>query len=439
MSLQRFAPAAIAVACLAVCVSANAQSDSFRFSGFGTIGASHTDTSEAQFVTPGQPGDGATSRGVKFSPDTKIGVQANYQATSMFSGTAQLLSKENGKGVWDPSLEWAFVKAQINPEWSVRAGRIGTPFFLISDYRDVNYANLWVRPPLEVYGQVTVSNFNGLDLTYKKDIGSTTVTSTIFGGPSRAYFNTAKIKLNNQLGFNTSAEFDNGLTLRLGYAQSKLTVESNTIASLQSAYRGLATPSPLLGGASAAQTAGLSNAALNGFANAIDVQDAAASFLGIGASWDHGNWLLSGEFTKRKTDSYLSDSTGWYASVGYRVGKVTPYLYASQLKVDSANPTNPIPSNVVASAGPASASLTAKLRAASSGADYLLSSNDYGQKTVAIGARWDAFRSVAFKAQLEAIRPDGRQGLLYVKTSMPLPDLSNKTVNVLSLTADFVF
>lgn len=430
MSLQRFAPAAIAAACLAVCASANA-SDALRISGFGTIGAVHTSNSEAQFVTPGQPGEGATNSGFKFNPDTKLGIQANYQINPMFSGTAQILTKENGQGNWNPSLEWAFVKAQITPEWSARAGRIGTPFFLISDFRDVGYANLWVRPPLEVYGQVPVSNFNGMDVTYQKDIGTTTVSATVFAGPSRAYVANSKVKLDNNYGLNTSAQFDNGLTLRFGYAQSKLSIESAKLDPLISGLDQLAAA-----GSAGGPLAGLfgftgqSATAITDFSDQLNVNKKRASFIGVGASWDHGNWLVSGEYTKRKTNSYVADTTGWYASVGYRVGKFTPFIYASKLKTDR-SPSNPITPLLAASYSGA-----AQL---SAGADTVLAGNDTAQKAIAIGTRWDVFSNVALKAQIESIRPESRQGLFLPVNSTVIPDLSHKTINVLSLSADFVF
>lgn len=425
MRLQRFAPAAVTLACLAVCAGAQAQDSGFRFSGFGTVGAVHTNNSDVEFVTPGQPGDGATDAGFKFSPDTKIGAQADYKLNSVLSATAQVLTKENGKGNWNPSLEWAFLKAQFTPSLSARVGRMGSPFFIISDFRDVNYANLWVRPPLEVYGQVPISNFNGADLTYKTDIGSTTLTGTIFAGPSRSYYEQSKVKLNNQMGFNTTAEIGGNLTLRLGYSRSRLTLESDRLPAVSAAYRALAP---------AAVSAGLSSSDLTYFADQIATQDARASFIGLGATWDYNNWIVSGEFTKRRTDSYVPDTTGWYTSVGYRVGKFTPFAYVSRLKTDD-QPRNPIPANATSVLG---ATVTGQMRTASAYGSAILENANIAQKSVAVGVRWDAFKSAALKAQLESIKPDSATGLLYAAPTSTA-NVRDKTINVFSLSVDFVF
>ena len=229
MVLSRHTKVGMAVSTLILaCAQAHADDSAFRFSGFGTFGGVFTDTKDAEFVTPGQP-SGATKT-VDFGVDSRIGVQGSYQLNQIFSGTVQVLSKYNGKGNYNPNVEWAFVKAQITPSVGVRAGRIGAPFFMISDYRDVNYANLWVRPPLETYGQVPVSNVTGADLIVQHAIGSANVSAQLWGGLSRATLeDQVDVTIRDTVGLNLSAEFDNGLTLRAGHAVGKVSLGSDTL------------------------------------------------------------------------------------------------------------------------------------------------------------------------------------------------------------------
>lgn len=440
MSLQRFAPAAIAVACFAVCVSANADTDSaFRFSGFGTVGASHTDNGDVEFVVPGQEaGHGARSDGFSFTPDTKLGVQANYDLNSTFSGTLQLLSKYNGKGTYDPSVEWAFVKAKFLNDWNVRVGRIGTPIFMISDYREVNYANIWTRPPNEVYSQVVFSHADGADINYQHSFGSTTISGSVFAGKAKAIYNTAEVEGKNNIGMNFSAETDSGFTFRYGYSQCDLSVASSKFNSLAAGLNKYVALLPTNGLTSAYKTDA------SALAGTLTSQGARASFSGFGASWDHGNWIVSGEYTKRKAGDAISDTTGWYTSVGYRVGKFTPYAYAAQLKVDKIKLVDPYPKL----GSPYSAVPVYKGLSANTG--FVAGLQDIGQKTFAIGSRWDAWRNVALKAQVEVIKPDGlASGSLYSTAPVtnpttgavitPATNAVGKTINVLSLSVDFVF
>lgn len=411
--------AALAIACLLATGAAHAQ-DAFHFSGFGTVGASITDTDKAEFVTPGQPGNGATKE-ASFAPDTKLGLQASYRFNSVFSATAQVLTKYTGAGDWDPALEWAFVKAQPVSGLSIRAGRMGAPIFAISDFREVNYANLWVRPPLEVYSQVTFSSFDGADVSYQHTFGPAIVTGTVFGGRMKNDFNNAEVKLDKALGLNLTAEFDNGLTLRAGYAHGDLTLAGGRLPTL---VGGLRTTATLLGA-----LPGYANSA-NALANQLEAKEK-ASFTGIGATWDLGQWIFNAEYTVRRSDHWVSDSTGWYASAGYRLGKFTPYVYLSQLKVDEQKLSNPVTATAVSLGG-------AQVAALRAGINSVIAGQETGQKTVAIGARWDAFKSVAFKAQLERIKPDGANGLFYVSPTST-SNISGDSVNVFTLSADFVF
>lgn len=426
MVLSRQTTVGMAVSALILaCAQAHADESAFRFSGFGTLGGVITDTSEAEFVTPGQPS--GAKKHLDLGVDSRIGVQGSYQLNPMFSGTVQVISKYNGKGNYNPNVEWAFVKAQVTPSVGIRAGRIGAPFFMISDYRDVNYANLWVRPPLETYGQVPVSNLTGGDLIVQHALGSTNVSAQLWGGLSRATLErNTKVTIRNTVGLNLSAELDNGLTLRAGHAVGKLSIGSPTLTSLQT--NGGAVARSINGGPAAA----LYGAAINETMDEFDLSGRRATFSGIGASWDVGNWQLNGEFTRRYIDGYLGTSKGWYASAGYRLGKVTPFAYASELKVSG------VASNGFAPAAAALGGLSPALRAVSAGVGTVLSdANTGGQRTLAVGARWDAWKSASLKAQLEHIKPkSGGVGLLLAD---PGTSLDGDSVNVLSVSVDFVF
>lgn len=417
-----FAASAIAMACGSA-LAQTADSSNFRFSGFGTFGGVVTDTDRGEFVTPGQA-NGATKT-VDFGVDSRVGIQGAYQFNTVFSSTVQILSKQNSVGAYDPAIEWAFVKAQVTPKLGFRAGRIGAPYFMISDYRDVNYTNLWVRPPLETYGQVPVSHFDGLDAIFQQSAGPATLSLQLWGGRATAKVPTSDVTVSGTKGLNLTAEFDNGLTLRAGHAQGKVTFSNAQLTALQSgagvAAQLLSAFAPSFGPGALATVA------------ALNTNERDSSFSGIGASWDHGNWRLDGEYTYRHIDAYLGDSTGWFASVGYRVGKVTPFIYGSQLKVSGVSSngfagTTAILNGFDPQLGPIPAGIDAILASARAG----------GQRSVAIGARWDVWKSAALKAQLEHIRPiDNGVGLFRVPTGTT--SLGEKNVNVLSVSVDFVF
>lgn len=402
----RLAPLALGVLAL----SAQAQSESpsmFTISGFGTVGMVKTSTNDADFVISGQP-SGATKKWSS-DVDTKLGVQVGAKFSDMFSGTVQVLSKHNGDGNYQPGIEWAFVKAQINPALSVRLGRMGGPFFAVSDFRDVGYANTWLRPPQDVYGQVPVSQMDGADLSYQGTLGGSTVTMQLYTGKSDAVFEGVDVHMKRMSGFNATAELDGGFTLRLGHVSGKLSVDSTSLAGLVALLR--ATPFGAVG-------------------DQLSAVDKKATFTGIGLAWDQGDWLANMEYTMRRTDTYVPDTDGWYVTLGHRFGKFTPYMTVSELKQKDRNVNNVIPAGVVIPSPPAPFPI-ADLRAV---VEKTLYDQSNQQKSVALGLRWDAYRNVAVKAQYERITPNG-PGLF----TFPQPAFGTSKVNVYSVSVDFVF
>ena len=403
MKLNPVLTAAFAGACGLASNAAHADAlswdPSFTFSGFGTIGYVQTNTDKADFVSPGQA-SGASKDG-SFNPDSKLGGQVNAKANNVFSATVQAVTRYNGQGNWKPSVEWAFVKAQATPELAVRAGRIGLPFYMVSDYLNVDYSNLWLRPPQDVYGQVNFSHFDGADAIYQTSLGSTTVTGQVFYGETNTK-TTVRIHSHQQVGLNLTAEFDNGITLRLGRAQAKITVDSTALDGLV----GILSQTPF---ASVGQE--------------LAVTNKSASFTGAGISYDHDNFVGSAEFTKRKTASYVSSTTGWSVTGGYRLGKFTPYAVVSKLKVDSSNVNDTIPAGVP------------QLAALRAGVEGLLASQNIAQKTNSLGLRWDAYKNIAVKAQFDRVKTNGGPGL-FVKLQ---PGFDSSSINVYSVAVDFVF
>jgi hypothetical protein len=401
LKTRRLAPLALA----ALAATAQAQSDApsmFSFSGFATLGLVGTNTNDAQYAINGQMrGADKTWSG---EVDSKLGLQVNGRFSPMFSGTVQLLSKQNGDGNFKPGLEWAFLKAQVAQGTSIRLGRMGAPFFAVSDFRNVGYANTWLRPPLEVYGQVPFSQFDGADLTYQTTLGSATVNLQFYGGQAKDSYERTDIKFKKMAGFNSTAEFD-GFTLRLGHVEGKVTVESATLSQLVAGLRSV----PL--------------AAVSSVGNQLSAADKNAAFTGFGVTFDQGNFVGSLEYTMRRCECYIADTTGWYATLGYRVGKFTPYGTVSQLKVDSSNVNNTIPMGV-----------NTQLTTLKLTVDGLVASQNIAQKAVGVGLRWDLMRNVALKAQYDRVKPDA-SGLFTADQA----GFGGKNVNVYSLAVDTVF
>ena len=391
-----------------------------KISGYGTAALTVADTDNAQFARPNQAsGAGRTARtGV----DSNLGVQANVTVNAWLSATVQGLARKDGENDFGAELAWAFAKAKVSDSFSVRVGRMGLPVFMISDYRNVGYANTMLRPPGEMYSQVPLNSIDGIDGTYQFSAGDTSVTTQLALGRTKATLatgpdSTVHVEGKSIVALNVVAE-PGPLTVRFGRAETKLSIDdSPSLNTLMGSLR--------------AAGSGYKIAQLGALADALEVQDKKASFTSVGLGLDWNSVLLQSEYAKRKTDSYVSDSTSWYVMGGYRMGAFLPYYSYASLKADGRV------NNTVPAACPAGypAACTPTLRALSAGVDTLAyMRNQLEQSTHSIGVRWDFHRSAALKVQIDRIQPKNGPGLfVQAKPGFHGP------VTVAAAAIDFVF
>jgi hypothetical protein len=383
-----------------------ASSPTVQISGFGTAAMTWANTDDAQYTRYNQA-SGAGKNG-RTGVDSNLGLQANVGVNEWLSGTVQGLVRKDGQDDYGAELAWAFAKAKISDNFSVRAGRMGIPAFMISDYRNVGYANNFLRPPNELYSQMSFSYIDGADATYQRAVGDTNYTVQFAVGSSTqiAPVNTstqAHLKAKGMTALNLVAEHG-PLTLRFGRVDAKISLSD--FSSLNT----------LLGGL---RTASAAVPSLSALADAIEVKDKKASFTSVGAGLDWNNVVAQAEYAKRKTDSYLFDSTSWYVMGGYRIGKFLPYYIHADLKNDG-SVTNTVPA--VAALSTLSAGVNSLTKGAS-------------QSTDTIGMRWDFAKSAALKVQIDRVKPKNGNGLL---TNVQ-PGFDGGPVTVGAAAIDFVF
>ena len=396
----------------------------FTFSSFGTLGAVQTNTDQALFTT-GEEAYGATKK-ADFGPDSKIGGQMDVKFNNEFSATVQLFSKQNAAGNYNPDVEWAFGKLKVGDGFDLRLGRIGAPFFMASDFRNVGYTNVSVRTPIDVYGLVPFRSFDGGDLLYSTDIGSTTINGQIWLGKASVLAGNTNgsdsvITIDNIAGINLSVE--NGpLTVRVGSVKARLGTYGSGLAGFNSLLGGLNTLSAAPG-LSSLSTIG-DNLAMNG---------KFASFTDIGAVLDWDKWIGTTEVVKRTTGStYIPTVTAWYATLGYRIESFTPYVSFSGRHTNSITSVN---SPQVSPLLPPLVQGTVPVLIA--GVNSLLS--DTSERTSALGVRWDVGKNYDIKAEYQRINVPANSAGVFDFPVTGGRFSTDTSVNVMSLVVDFVF
>ena len=113
------------------------------------------------------PKTGVYDNDWSFSPDTSFGIQLNTDINEQLDLVIQVTS--HGALGYEVELDWAYISYQLNPEFSLQAGRKRLPLYYYSDFFDVGYAYYWIRPPADNYTW-QISNYNGLSLLYQPEI-----------------------------------------------------------------------------------------------------------------------------------------------------------------------------------------------------------------------------------------------------------------------------
>jgi hypothetical protein len=383
------------------------------FKAFGTLGAAYSDNDEADYITSThtQPAGAGRSDDVSYKVDSKLGAQLDWQASEQLSLSTQLLSKQFEDKTWTPRIEAAFVKYQVTSDFGVRGGRIRPSVYMLSDFLDVNYANAWVRPPVEHYGVMPFSYMDGVDLLWRPQTGDISWLIQPYVGTVEVDTAVETTIDNNIAGISTTAS-QGDWSLRLGYMHDQFQFTGTPIDQMLVGLDGLCT---------------MDQVACE-LADDLRGDDAMSDYISLGASWDNGDYFVSGEFAKVLFDvDFVPEMHSYYLSGGARFDSWTPYLTYSRFEIDSS----------ATYSGSENAMTNAMISA-------MRNSNMQGQHSVTLGVRYDFMPNLALKAQWDHVTTDcndgqaGTCGGMFAEKTQDFVDES-QDIDVISVSVDFVF
>ncbi len=341
--LRKNATALAAAAALATMAN-SALAQRVDFSGYGTLAATDNTSDLGDYRANWRQSAGANN-GIDVGVDSRLGAQANVTFNDTFSAAAQALAIRRDGDKFKLNAEWLYGQAQVTSELSVRAGRLVLPTFMLSDVRNVGYAQHWVRTPAEVYLGFPVTSIDGAQVLYRTDVGGVRLTVQPTYGQAKAtvFFDGGMLgelqggaKWDDLWSLNVSAE-KGDWTFRAGETTSKSSLVYEN-------------------------------------APFIPTSRFTDKFTSLGAQYDNGALLVMAEFVDRETSSKEFDTRAWYSSAGYRIGSWMPYVSVARLT----NLGTTVKSN------PAS-------------------------RTIAGGLRWDVVKNVDLKLQIESSTLSGQQ------------------------------
>lgn len=377
--------------------SVHAESDhqSFSLSGFGTLGAARTTTRDVEFVRDLSQPEGASKRW-DARVDSVLGVQANWRLAPEIEAVVQATSRYRFDRTFRPEIAWAYLKYDPMPNLSLRAGRLGTEFFMLADSRWVGYSFLTVRPVGDYFWYLPFYSIHGGDAALTLPLGESILRGKVFYGHSNGKIPLADEQWNIE-----------GSPMLGGYLEFQ-----HEAWHARASYANIKFERDLPIAQVLRQEFGINLSASS--ANLLATRDTRSHYYSLGLVYDRGPWQAQLMLNHIDQGSLaLESSDGGYLLLGYRVGKLTPYFGYSWIKSRQKN--NPGSDPVVS---------------------YVMQDSHSEQHTTFIGARWDVAPNVALKAQWDGIR--GTSSSIFPYRDERRQGWDGK-MDVLSLTLDFVF
>jgi hypothetical protein len=395
--------------------------DWLKVDGFGTLGAYSGDDAVAG-VRPDPRNPNVSRDGDwRWDGDSLLSAQLTLNPQGKFRLVGQFLAKDDVIKRFKPRAEWFYAAYDVTPNLSLKAGRMVSLSFLLSESRNVNYAQTTARPVATVYTINTVTNLDGLSASWQTSLGGGTLQLDGAAGKSKVSVATGTVDVPTLRSAAIKWSKD-AFTVR--YARSEFKVDLD-FPGTSAALAALAS-----GGTGCINCAAV-------FAQRIPLKGIKGNIDTVAATYDIGDLTLQAEWAQRLANSAaLPDVKGEYVLAGYRLGAFTPFVALGRNRVVEP----PLGLQTAPAAPPAAA-------AANAAFDRFLQGLS-GRDTWQLGVRWDFAEGMALKLQYENIRNTqdiklGQNGTVSYPSPPPIGSYTGPSwdgrVRMTTLNIDFVF
>lgn len=391
-----------------------------KLSGFGTLGVSYHDENDLQVHRDFSRE--LTDDQVSYENDSLLGLQVNTLFNDSVSAVVQVVYQNRASRAVNDYVEYAFIKYQATDNWSYRLGRTNLDVFLLSEYKSVGHAFLWVRPIVEFYGPIlAVSQLDGADVQYTERLadGGLFHTNFAFGNSSGQIGHTdflTKTEFNNILALTFSYEKNNWL-IRTSMAHAEIKRFDSPLDDLTVALKTV--PAFLWPSAAA-------------IAEQITGEGRSGHYATLGYRYNDGVWQIMAELGHQNFDFPIFPAYyNGYISVGKTIDALTYYATLSFIQSEG---KGGVDLNI--NTALVSRDTLAPLDALKEAVGTAFKRAHLSQNSLGLGMRWDITPSVALKAQWDHTRIDAPGSPIWHTE----PYISqNRAVNMFTLTLDMVF
>lgn len=380
----------------------------WAFHAFGTLGLGRSTDGSTEYVR-----DASQPRGYGHAwstrTDSVLGVQANVLLGHATEGVVQVISRYRYNQNFDPEVAWAFLSHEIQPGLKVRAGRLGTEFYMLSDSRLIGYSNTAIRPPPDFFGPLIMSYFDGADFSASTSFFSGVLHGKVFYGHSpevSPFFGDINWDIGGSRMRGAYLDYAHGpWQFRLTHAEVKFGHHEIPI-------------NELVAPALIPMFAPFTPPNLTATVPELSTVGKTSRFSSLGVLYDDGPFRLQAMYGRiqHETRAYENSWSG-YVLASYRIGQTTPYVGYSTVKSKPRGLSDPppIPLDQIAAS--------------------VLAFPHMNRHTISFGTRWDFRENWALKAQLDLVRGDPNTYFLFRGDGSQW----SGHMQIMSLALDFAF
>ncbi len=282
--------------------------DNFQFSGFATLGAVYSDSDNYGYRKHVGSDNAAYAGEIDFKQHSLLGLQADWAISSNFDAVYQGVLRDLPEPSFDRYTTLAFLRYQINPNWTVRLGRTAPDIFLLTEYRDVDFSYIWATAPNEVYGVIPYRSIDGLDVSYNQRALGGIFTAKIFAGSSEGEISAdtlvQEVNIEDVIGLSLSFDhFD--WVVNFKHSQISIANEPESNAELSGIIR---------------QVPDFLWTNSKNFTQSLLMKGEELTYSSISAQYQWHNWLATTELAQINSDSdVLRQINSGYAALSYQL------------------------------------------------------------------------------------------------------------------------
>lgn len=362
---------------------------SIKFSGFATIGASYNSSRQFDYVRDLLQSNGVGKRKqLDFGLDSLAGLQITGRWSDQLETTVQAVIHRGEKDL-QTDLTWGFIKYRPQEEIDLRFGRLGFDVYPLADSRNVAYSYIWIRPPVEYFGELIVSYIDGADAVFQYPHGNNQIKFKAYAGNARERMLAAApnifFSIDGSHIWGAHVEYQSSSWLgRVGYSELKF---SSEFPSLQGLLSTLQSPALMQFGPAA-----------NSLANHLSFKDKKIQYLSAGIVYDEGPMQAQFMLGRLKSQTLgFNSNIAAFVTLAYRIQSWTPYLSLAKVRpLDSASPVT----GIALGANPLIGQLETRVQ------NYLRSTRNE-QQSMSLGWKYSVNQQSDVRLQIDKIHNRG--------------------------------